>query len=66
MALRLVRLLIVVVALTTFPAAAEEWPRARISRLPDSASAVVETVPAGASSTICPITMRLAPSTRPT
>ena len=29
------------------PAAAEEWDRARISRLPDSAFAVVETAPDG-------------------
>ncbi len=31
------------------PAAAEEWPKARISRLPDSAFAVVEISPDGRS-----------------
>lgn len=42
-------LLLVVLALVWIvcPASAEEWSRARISRLPDSAFAVVETAPDG-------------------
>jgi hypothetical protein len=36
-----------VVALAASPAAAEEWSRAYVSRLPDSAFAVVETAPDG-------------------
>lgn len=42
-------LLLVVLALVWIvcPASAEEWSRARISRLPDSAFALVETAPDG-------------------
>jgi len=42
MALLLTVLLISLVVFVNSPAAAEEWPKARISRLPDSAFAVVE------------------------
>src|SRR6059058_3935394 len=40
-------ILCVVLALAVSPVAAEEWSRASISRLPDSAFAVVETAPDG-------------------
>ena len=42
MALLLAVLLISLVVFVNSPAAAEEWPKARVSRLPDSAFAVVE------------------------
>ena len=42
MALLLTVLLISLVVFVNSPAAAEEWPKARVSRLPDSAFAVVE------------------------
>ncbi len=38
---------LIALVLAASPATAEEWPRARISRLPDSAFAVVETAPDG-------------------
>lgn len=41
------RLLLLLLALVAAPAAAEEWSRARIARLPDSAFAVVEIAPDG-------------------
>ncbi len=47
MALRLSGLLISFAVLASSSAAAEEWSRARISRLPDSAFAVVEISPEG-------------------
>jgi hypothetical protein len=47
MARRLTGLLIALAALATSSAAADEWPKARISRLPDSAFAVVEISPGG-------------------
>lgn len=40
-------LALALLALAAAPAAAEEWSRARIDRLPDSAFAVVETAPDG-------------------
>ena len=43
MALRLTRLLVFLAALATSSAVADAWSRVRISRLPDSAFAVVET-----------------------
>ncbi|HYR38947.1 MAG TPA: hypothetical protein VEW27_07290 [Methylomirabilota bacterium] len=49
MALLLTVLLISLVVFVNSPAAAEEWPKARISRLPDSAFAVVEISPDGRS-----------------
>ena len=42
MALLLTVLLISLVVFVNSPAAAEEWPKVRVSRLPDSAFAVVE------------------------
>ena len=42
MALLLTVLLISLVVFVNSPAAAEEWPKARVSRLPDSAFAAVE------------------------
>ncbi len=47
MALRLSGLLISLAVLASSSVAAEEWSRARISRLPDSAFAVVEVSPEG-------------------
>lgn len=47
MAARVAVLVILAFALLACPALAEEWSRARISRLPDSAFAVVETTPEG-------------------
>lgn len=47
MASRLTALLVSVAVLASSSAAAEEWSRARISRLPDSAFAVVEISPDG-------------------
>jgi hypothetical protein len=47
MALRLTGLLVFLAALATSSALADEWSRGRISRLPDSAFAVVETSPEG-------------------
>jgi hypothetical protein len=47
MALRLTGLLVFLAALASSSAVAEEWSRGRISALPDSAFAVVETSPEG-------------------
>lgn len=47
MALRLTGLLVLLAALATSSAVADEWSRGRISRLPDSAFAVIETSPEG-------------------
>ncbi len=47
MALRLTALLVSLAVLASSSAAAEEWSRTRISRLPDSAFAVVEISPDG-------------------
>src|SRR5713226_9318269 len=47
MALRLSGLLISLAVLASSSVAAEEWSRARISRLPDSAFAVIEVSPDG-------------------
>ena len=47
MARRLTGLLIALAALATSSVAADEWPKARISRLPDSAFALVEHAPGG-------------------
>jgi len=47
MALRLTALLVSLAVLASSSAAAEEWARTRISRLPDSAFAVVEISPDG-------------------
>src|SRR5256712_12231892 len=47
MALRLTGLLVSLAVLASSSAAAEEWSRARISRLPDSAFAVIEVSPDG-------------------
>lgn len=47
MALRLTGLLVFLAALATSSALADEWSRGRISRLPDSAFAVVEMSPEG-------------------
>ena len=47
MAPRLTALLVSVAVLASSSAAAEEWSKARISRLPDSAFAVVEISPDG-------------------
>ena len=47
MARRLTGLLIALAALATSSVAADQWPRARILRLPDSAFAVVESSPGG-------------------
>ncbi len=47
MALRLIGLLVSLAVLASSSAAAEEWSRTRISRLPDSAFAVVEISPDG-------------------
>lgn len=44
---RILPLGVLALAWIVCPAAAEEWSRARISRLPDSAFAVVETSPDG-------------------
>ena len=47
MARRLTNLLIALAVLATSSVSADEWPKARISRLPDSAFAVVENSPGG-------------------
>ena len=47
MALRLTGLLVFLAALASSSAVADEWSRGRISGLPDSAFAVVETSPEG-------------------
>lgn len=47
MARRLSGLLLALVALAPSAATADEWPKARISRLPDSAFAVIERSPDG-------------------
>jgi hypothetical protein len=47
MALRLIILLMPLALFTSSSATAEEWSRARVSRLPDSAFAVVEVSPDG-------------------
>src|SRR2546426_2396668 len=47
MVLRLTGLLVSLAVLASSSAAAEEWSRARISRLPDSAFAVIEVSPDG-------------------
>jgi hypothetical protein len=47
MALRLTGLLVFLAALASSSAVADEWSRGRISRLADSAFAVVETSPEG-------------------
>jgi len=44
---RVVRLCVLALLSLPWPAAAEEWSRSRISRLPDPAFAVVETTPDG-------------------
>jgi hypothetical protein len=47
MASRQTVFLISLLVFVSVPAAAEEWSKARVSRLPDSAFAVVETAPDG-------------------
>ncbi len=47
MAIRVLALLIFAMALATSSAAPEQWSRARIAQLPDSAFAVVEVAPGG-------------------
>ena len=47
MARRLTNLLIALAVLATSSVSADEWPKARISRPPDSAFAVVENSPGG-------------------